>query len=131
MKGFRLGAFCVGALLSSVHVLVSACMRVKTTSPHKQGNGIGSIQPSMIHCQRDYSLQWHFCTRVDSPSFRFRWIHEKAALPGAEGAALSFSVPSLLYGSKFSPQLRSHNPLLAPLACKDSAMRQTSVMTLE
>lgn len=121
MKGFRLEAFCVGALLSSVHVLVSACMEVKTTNPHKQGNGIGSIQPSMIHCQRDYSLQWHFCTRVDSPSFRFRWIHEKAALPGAEGAALSFSVPSLLYGREFSPRLQSRDPLLALPARKDSA----------
>lgn len=104
MKGFRLEAFCVGALLLSVHVLMSACMQVRTTSPHKQGNGIGSIQSSMIHCQRDYSLQWHFCTRVDSPSFRFRWIHEKAALPGAEGSALSFSV---FYGREFSSQLHS------------------------
>lgn len=124
MKGFRLEAFCVGALLLSVHVLMSACMQVRTTSPHKQGNGIGSIQSSMIHCQRDYSLQWHFCTRVDSPSFRFRWIHEKAALPGAEGAALSFSV---FYGREFSSQLQSQNPLIALLVCKDSAMRQSGL----
>lgn len=124
MKGFRLEAFCVAALLLSLHVLMSACMQVRTTSPHKQGNGIGSIQSSMIHCQRDYSLQWHFCTRVDSPSFRFRWIHEKAALPGAEGAALSFSV---FYGREFSSQLQSQNPLIALLVCMDSAMRQSGL----
>lgn len=124
MKGFRLEAFWVGALLLSVHVLMSACMQVRTTSPHKQGNGIGSIQSSMIHCQRDYSLQWHFCTRVDSPSFRFRWIQEKAALPGAEGAALSFSA---FYRREFGSQLQSQNPLISLLLCKDSAMRQSGL----
>lgn len=104
-------------------MLMSACMQVRT-SLHKQENGIGSIQSSMIHCQRDYSLQWHFCTRVDSPSFRFRWIHEKAALPGAEGAALSFSV---FYGREFGSQLQSQIPLVVLLGCKDSAMRQSGL----
>lgn len=60
-----------------VHVLMSACVRVKATCLRKQRNGIGSIQPSMIHCQRDYSLQWHFCKRVDSPSFRFCSVSTK------------------------------------------------------
>lgn len=88
-KGFSLEAFCVCVLYFRVayvacvcvsvhvHMLTSACVRVKATCSHKQRNGIGSIQPTMIHCQRDYSLQWHFCKRVDSPSFRFCSVSTK------------------------------------------------------
>lgn len=92
-KGFRLEAFCVCVLYSCVslcvranvcvficvrvHKLMSACVRVKATCSYKQRNGIGSIQPTMIYCQRDYSLQWHFCKRVDSPSFRFCSVSTK------------------------------------------------------
>lgn len=49
---------------------------------------------------------------------------KKAALPGAEGAALSFSV---FYGREFSSQLQRQNPLIALLVCKDSAMRQSGL----
>lgn len=60
-----------------VHTSMSACVRAKARCSHKQRKGIGSIQPTMIHCQRDYSLQCHFCKRVDSPSFRFCSVSTK------------------------------------------------------
>lgn len=105
-----------------VHTLVSACARAKATCSHKQRNGIGSIQPAMIHCQRDYSLQWHFCKRVDSPSFRFCSVSTKR-LHCLEQKELLFPSVSFIE-EEFSSKLWSQNPLLAVLACKDSATRQ-------
>lgn len=78
-KHFVCVCLCVLYLCVSVHVhtSMSACVRAKARCSHKQRKGIGSIQPTMIHCQRDYSLQCHFCKRVDSPSFRFCSVSTK------------------------------------------------------
>ena len=140
-KGFRLEAFCVCALYFScvwtskcvksvhVHTLVSACVHVKATCSHKQRNGIGSIQPTMIHCQRDYSLQWHFCKRVDSPSFRFCSVSTKR-LHCLKQKELLFPSVSFIEENS-APNRRAQNPVLAALTCEDCRYEATEATNTE